>query len=96
MASRQRKKLEKVETRSDPVMEAAPAPPIILPSMLRMSITYEFAQSRLDCQVTPANCVSYSQLIVILSQLITTFATQNMTAEAEYFKRETARVHAQG
>jgi len=71
---------------------AAPAPSLILPSKLVMSISYEFAQSRLDCQVSPANCVSYSQLISILSQLITTFAGANMTAEAEYFKREASRL----
>jgi hypothetical protein len=71
---------------------AAAAPPIILPAKLHLSITYEFAQSRLDCQVSPANCVSYSQLISILSQLITTFAGANMTAESEYFKQEAARV----
>jgi hypothetical protein len=71
---------------------ATPTGSMIVPASLHLAIDFDFKTGQIKCQVSPANMVSYSQLISILGQLTTTFAQQNMQAEAAMMQREAARL----
>jgi hypothetical protein len=70
----------------------AGSPSLVVPAKVHIGVDFHFANGRIDCQCSPGNALTYSQLIGIFSQLITQFAQLNQQAEQALFRRETERL----